>query len=50
MAIDPRAALVNFRALAHVLWTTRETVQYIEVAAEAQPSSGKASRASLLAG
>ena len=30
-----RAALVNFRALAHALWTTRETVQHIEAAAEA---------------
>jgi nicotinamidase-related amidase len=30
-----RAALVNFRALAHALWATRETVQYIEAAAEA---------------
>ena len=30
-----RAALVNFRALAHALWTTRETVQYIEATAEA---------------
>ena len=27
-----RAALVNFRALAHALWTTRETVQAIELA------------------
>jgi hypothetical protein len=27
-----RAALVNFRALAHALWTTRETVHYIEAA------------------
>ena len=27
-----RAALVNFRALAHALWTTRETVNYIEAA------------------
>jgi nicotinamidase-related amidase len=35
-----RAALVNFRALAHALWTTRETVQYIEDAAEAQSESG----------
>jgi hypothetical protein len=26
---------VNFRALAHALWTTREAVQYIEDAAEA---------------
>jgi nicotinamidase-related amidase len=35
-----RAALVNFRALAHALWTTRETVQHIEAAAwaaHAQP-------------
>jgi nicotinamidase-related amidase len=29
-----QAALVNFRALAHALWTTRQTVQYIEAAAE----------------
>jgi nicotinamidase-related amidase len=27
-----RAALVNFRALAHALWTTRETVNYLEAA------------------
>jgi hypothetical protein len=27
-----RAAMVNFRALAHALWTTRETVQTLEVA------------------
>jgi nicotinamidase-related amidase len=27
-----RAAMVNFRALAHALWTTRETVQAIELA------------------
>jgi nicotinamidase-related amidase len=29
-----RAALVNFRALAHALWTTRETVTYIETACQ----------------
>jgi len=29
-----RAALVNFRSLAHALWTTRETVNYIEAAAD----------------
>ena len=29
-----RAALVNFRALAHALWTTRETVNYIETASD----------------
>jgi nicotinamidase-related amidase len=33
-----RAALVNFRALAHALWTTRETVQHIEAAAETAPT------------
>jgi nicotinamidase-related amidase len=27
-----RAALVNFRSLAHALWTTRETIEYIEAA------------------
>jgi nicotinamidase-related amidase len=45
-----RAALVNFRALAHALWTTRETVQYIEAAADAQPAAGQADPASLRAG
>jgi nicotinamidase-related amidase len=36
-----RAALVNFRALAHALWTTRETVDYIETAAaEVEGSNG----------
>jgi hypothetical protein len=30
----PPAALVNFRALAHALWTTRETLQYIEGSAQ----------------
>ena len=29
-----RAALVNFRALAHALWTTCETVEYIEAASD----------------
>jgi nicotinamidase-related amidase len=29
-----RAALVNFRALAHALWTTQETVQAIEAACQ----------------
>jgi hypothetical protein len=27
-----RAALVNFRSLAHAVWTTRETVERIEAA------------------
>jgi hypothetical protein len=30
-----RAALVNFRALAHALWATREAVQRIEAASGA---------------
>jgi nicotinamidase-related amidase len=34
-----RAALVNFRALAHALWTTRQAVQYIEAAGEAAPTA-----------
>jgi nicotinamidase-related amidase len=29
-----RAALVNFRALAHALWTTREMINYIEAASD----------------
>ncbi len=29
-----RAALVNFRALAHALWTTRETVDDLEAASQ----------------
>jgi nicotinamidase-related amidase len=29
-----RAALVNFRALAHALWTTRETIESIEAVSE----------------
>ena len=29
-----RAALVNFRALAHALWTTRETVGYIQATSD----------------
>jgi nicotinamidase-related amidase len=45
-----RAALVNFRALAHALWTTRETVQYVEAAADAQSASRKADPASQRAG
>ena len=43
-----RAALVNFRALAHALWTTRETVQAIEAAAPS--ASGQGGPASLRAG
>jgi hypothetical protein len=35
-----RAALVNFRALTHALWTPREAVQSIEaVAAAAHPQT-----------
>jgi biuret amidohydrolase len=45
-----RAALVNFRALAHALWTTRETVQYVEAAADAQTASRQAEPASQRAG
>jgi nicotinamidase-related amidase len=45
-----RAALVNFRSLAHALWTTRETVQYIEDASDARSVSGRADSASLRAG
>jgi nicotinamidase-related amidase len=33
-----RAALVIFRALAHALWTTWETIQYIEAATKAPPA------------
>src|SRR5262249_29881803 len=43
------AALVNFRALAHALWTTRETVQYT-AAAGAQSTSRQADPASPRAG
>jgi len=42
-----RAALVNFRALAHALWTTRETVALIEAASggvEGASSPGSTSR------
>jgi nicotinamidase-related amidase len=45
-----RAALVNFRALAHALWTTRETVHHIEAASAALPASGRADPASPRAG
>jgi nicotinamidase-related amidase len=45
-----RAALVNFRALAHALWTTRETVQSMEAAAAALAVSRQADSASPRAG
>jgi nicotinamidase-related amidase len=45
-----RAALVNFRALAHALWTTRETVGLIEAAADAQAAFRQADPASRRAG
>jgi nicotinamidase-related amidase len=35
-----RAALVNFRALAHALWTTRQTIDYIKAASDAVAGSG----------
>jgi nicotinamidase-related amidase len=41
-----RAALVNFRALAHALWTTRETVGYIEAASAGIDGPGLAGPAS----
>jgi hypothetical protein len=45
-----RAALVNFRALAHALWTTRETVRFIEVAAKAYSNVKRRIEKIILAG
>jgi nicotinamidase-related amidase len=45
-----RAALVNFRALAHALWTTRETAQFMEAAAAALTVSRQVDPASSRAG
>jgi nicotinamidase-related amidase len=39
-----RAALVNFRALAHALWTTRETVRAVEAACGAPSTSAPTGR------
>jgi hypothetical protein len=34
-----RAALVNFRFMAHALWTTKETVTYLREASGTRPGA-----------